>query len=310
MTAIRDAFGKALVELGGKNDQVVVLDADLGSSTRADLFAKTFPERFFQMGIAEQNMMGVAAGLALSGKIPFVTSFATFVTKRACDQVAISIAYPNLNVKIIGAYTGLFSGHTGATHQAIEDISIMRGIPNIVIIDPADAEEMRQAVPVIADYRGPVYLRETRDEWPDIFGADYQFAIGKSTTIIEGQDASIIACGVMTSESIRAAAMLAKQGIKAQVINMSTIKPIDRQAIVTAAQQTGIIITAENHSIFGGLGSAVAEVLVEELPCWMRRVGIPDVFGESGSNQELMEKYGLSAKHIAEVVMHTIKKGR
>jgi transketolase len=308
MTAVRDAFGQALLDLGRENKDVVVLDADLASSTRASFFAKEYPDRFFQMGIAEQNMMGVAAGLALMGKIPFVTTFAVFASKRTCDQVTISVAYPNLNVKIIGAYTGLLSGCTGATHQAIEDIAIMRAIPNMVVVDPADAEEMRQAIKVIARHHGPVYLRETRDEWPDIFGNDYKFEIGKSSVVREGSDAVIIACGVMTSESLQAAEMLAKEGISVRVINMSTIKPIDAKAIVESANKTGAVVTAENHNIYGGLGSAVAEVLGEEAPTLMTRVGIRDVFGESGSNTELLEKYNMNAKYIAEAVRRVLER--
>jgi transketolase len=308
MTAVRDAFGQALLDLGRENKDVVVLDADLASSTRASFFANEYPDRFFQMGIAEQNMMGVAAGLALMGKTPYVTTFAVFATKRVCDQVTISVAYPNLNVKIIGAYTGLLSGCTGATHQAIEDIAIMRAIPNMVVVDPADAEEMRQAVKAIARHHGPVYLRETRDEWPDIFRNDYKFEIGKSTVVREGSDAVIIACGVMTSESLKAAGMLAKERISVRVINMSTIKPIDKKAIVESANKTGAVVTAENHNIYGGLGSAVAEVLGEEAPTLMAKVGIRDVFGESGSNTELLKKYGMSAEHIAQAVKKVLAK--
>jgi transketolase len=297
---IRDAFGKALVEIGQENEDIVVLDADLATSTRASFFAQEFPDRFFQMGIAEQNMMGVAAGLALSGRIPFVTTFAVFATKRALDQLTISVAYPCLNVKIVGAYTGLLSGFTGATHQAIEDIAIMRAIPNMVVIDPADAEEMRQAVRSIAKYNGPVYLRVTRDEWPDIFDKNYHFQIGKGIVVKDGQDLTIIACGVMTSESILASDVLAEDGIKARVINLSTIKPIDKELICKAALETGAILTAENHNIYGGLGSAVAEVIGECCPVLLRRIGIPDVFGESGPNRELLKKYGMSHKHIVE----------
>jgi transketolase len=308
MTAIRDAFGQALLELGSENKDVVVLDADLASSTRASFFANEYPDRFFQMGIAEQNMMGVAAGLALMGKIPYVTTFAVFATKRVCDQVTISVAYPNLNVKIIGAYTGLLSGCTGATHQAIEDVAIMRAVPNMVVVDPADAEEMRQAVKAIARHHGPVYLRETRDEWPDIFSNDYKFEIGKSTIVREGSDAVIIACGVMTSESLQAAEILAKEGINVRVINMSTIKPIDKKAIVESAKKTGAVLTAENHNVYGGLGSAVAEILGEEAPTLMARVGIRDIFGESGSNTELLDKYDMNAKYIAEAVNKVLER--
>ena len=310
MVAVRDAFGKALMELGGENKNVVVLDADLASSTRAAYFAEKYPDRFFEMGVAEQNMMGVAAGLASIGKIPFVTTFAVFATKRACDQVTISVAYPNLNVKIIGAYTGILSGCTGATHQAIEDVSIMRAIPNMVVLDPCDPEEMRQAVKVIAKYRGPVYMRETRDEWPEVFDKSYRFRIGKASEVRRGNNAAIIACGMMTQESIKASKILDKEGISARVINMSTIKPIDKDMIIKCANETGAVVTAENHNIYGGLGSAVAEVLSEEIPTPLVRVGIKDTFGESGSNEELLKKYKMNAEYIADAVKKVIKKRR
>lgn len=308
MVAVRDAFGKALMELGSENKDVVVLDADLASSTRAAYFAEKYPDRFFEMGVAEQNMMGVAAGLASIGKIPFVTTFAVFATKRACDQVTISVAYPNLNVKIIGAYTGILSGCTGATHQAIEDISIMRAIPNMIVLDPCDPEEMRQAVKVIAKYMGPVYMRETRDEWPEVFNKSYRFRIGKASEVRRGNNAAIIACGMMTQESIKASKILDKEGISARVINMSTIKPIDKDMIIKCAKETGAIITAENHNIYGGLGSAVCEVLSEEVPTPLLRVGIKDTFGESGSNQELLKKYDMDSEYIAGAVKKVIKK--
>ncbi len=310
MVAIREAFGKSLVELGEKNGNVVVLDADLASSTRTSYFAERFPDRFFQCGIAEQNMVGVAAGLAASGKIPFVTSFAVFVTKRPADQIAISVAYPGLNVKIIGAYTGLFNGKTGATHMAVEDIAIMRSIPGIVVIDPADATETGKALQVIANYKGPVYMRETRDEWPDIFNPDYEFEVAKAVTVKDGDDATIISCGVMTSESLVAAEKLKEKGIDVRVVNMSTIKPIDRRAIIKSALETGAIVTCENHNIYGGLGSSVAEVLVEEMPVPMQRIGIKDIFGECGTNRELMEKYDMSSTHIMEAVKKVIGKKR
>ncbi|MBM3712924.1 MAG: transketolase family protein [Actinobacteria bacterium] len=306
MTAIREAFGKALAELGEKNKEIVVLDADLASSTKTTYFATKFPDRFFQAGIAEQNMAGVAAGLASCGKIPFVTSFAVFVTKRAADQVSISIAYPGLNVKIIGAYTGLFNGSTGASHMAVEDISIMRAIPGIIVIDPADAEEMTQAVYAISEFNGPVYMRETRDEWPDIFNSVYKFKIGKAAIVRDGTDAAIISCGVMTSESIKAADILENEKINVRVVNISTIKPIDKEMIISCAQKTGAVVTAENHNIYGGLGSAVAEVIVENCPVPMERVGIRDTLGEAGTNSELLEKYKMSASYIAAAVKKTI----
>ncbi|MCD4670544.1 MAG: transketolase family protein [Actinomycetia bacterium] len=306
MVAIREAFGKALLQLGENNKDVVVLDADLASSTKTTYFAEKFPERFFQCGIAEQNMIGVAAGLASCGKIPFVASFAVFVTKRPADQISISVAYPRLNVKIIGAYTGLFNGKTGASHAAVEDISIMRAIPEMVIIDPADAAEMKSVVNVIANYDGPVYMRETRDEWPDVFDDGYCFEIGKASVVRPGDDASIISSGVMTSEAIKASQSLLEEGINVRVINMATIKPIDSNAIIKAAEETGAIVTAENHNIYGGLGSAVAEVLVENHPVPMQRIGIKDVLNEAGTNQELLDKFDMSYKYIMEAVKNVI----
>lgn len=308
MVTLRDAFGKALLELGKQNENVVVLDADLASSTKTTYFAKEFPTRFIQCGIAEQNMVGVAAGLASCGKIPFVTSFAVFVSRRPADQVAISVAYQNLSVKLIGAYTGLFNGKTGASHMAIEDISIMRAIPNMVILDPADAEEMRQAVFAIANYNGPVYLRETRDEWPDIFNSSYKFEIGKSSIVKEGSDATIIASGVMTSESLKAANALENDGLSVRVVNISTIKPIDAAMIIKCAKETGAIVTAENHNIYGGLGSAVAEVIVENNPVPMQRIGIKDRLTEAGSNQELLDKFEMSSSHIVEAVKKVMER--
>ncbi|MHB1347552.1 MAG: transketolase family protein [Candidatus Humimicrobiaceae bacterium] len=308
MVAFREAFGKSLVELGKKNKNIIVLDADLASSTKTTYFAQEFPDRFLQCGISEQNMIGVAAGLASCGKIPFVASFAVFVTKRPADQISISVAYPNLNVKIIGAYTGLFNGKTGATHMAGEDIAIMRAIPGIVVIDPADIIELTQAMEVIADYYGPVYMRETRDEWPDVFDWSYKFEIGEAATVKDGNDATIISSGVMTSESLVAAEKLKAEGIDVRVVNMSTIKPIDKEAIIKSAKETGAIVTCENHNIFGGLGSAVAEVLVEEACVPMLRIGIKDVFIECGSNKELLEKFQMSSTHIAEAVKIVMKR--
>ena len=286
--------------------EVFIIDADLASSTKVTYFAEKFPERFIQCGIAEQNMIGVAAGLAASGKIPFVASFAVFVTKRPADQISVSVAYPHLNVKIIGAYTGLFNGRTGASHMAVEDISIMRAIPGIVVIDPADASEMISAVGAIAEYNGPVYMRETRDQWPDVFDNNYTFKIGKASEVRPGVDACIVSCGVMTSEAIKASEKLSKKGINIRVINMSTIKPIDSGAIIKAAKETGAIVTAENHNIYGGLGSAVAEVLGENYPIPMQRIGIKDILNEAGTDQELLNKFGMSHKHIIEAVENVI----
>ncbi len=302
MVAVRDAFGKALVELGAENKDVVVLDADLASSTRTIHFAEKYPDRFFEMGVAEQNMMGVAAGLASVGKIPFVTTFAVFATKRVYDQITISVAYPNLNVKVVGAYTGILSGCTGATHQAIEDISIMRAIPNMVVVDPCDPEEISQVVKAIVKYKGPVYMRETRDEWPEVFDKNYHFEIGKAVEVRSGSDAAIIACGVMVQESLKSAEILEKENISVSVINMSTIKPIDKDMIIKSAKETGAIVTAENNNIYGGLGGAVCEILSEEVPTPLVRVGIRDTFGESGSNEDLLKKYKMNFDYIVSAV--------
>ena len=303
-----DVLAQTLMELAEHDRDLLVVTSDSRGSGRVTPFAEKFPEQIVEMGIAEQNMVGVAAGLASCGKIPFVTSFAVFVSRRPADQVAISVAYQNLNVKLIGAYTGLFNGKTGASHMAVEDISIMRAIPNIMVIDPADAEETRQAVFAIANHKGPVYFRETRDEWPDIFDSTYKFEIGKASIVKEGSDASIIGTGVMTSEAIKAALSLKSDGISVRVVNMSTIKPVDLPMIIKCAKETGAIVTAENHNIYGGLGSAVAEALVENVPCPMQRIGIRDRLAEAGSNQELLEKYEMSADYIKKAVLKVIER--
>jgi transketolase len=306
MEAVRDVFGHTLVELAHENPDIVVLDADLASSTRALYFAREFPERFFQMGVAEQNMMGVAAGMALLGKIPFVSTFAVFSSRRACDQVAISVAHCQMNVKILGPYTGIVSGNNGATHQAVEDVAIMRSIPGMLVLDPGDDVEMRQVVPAIVDYEGPVYLRMTRDVWPRISPDGYTFEIGKAVQIQDGGDVTLIGSGMMTSQCVEAARLLSEEGLAARVLHVPTIKPIDVDAIVAAAQQTGGIVTAENHTIYGGLGSAVAEVLVEHAPARMKRVGLADRYGECGANVDLLSKYGMSPRHIADAARAVI----
>lgn len=306
MEAVRDVFGHTLVELAHENPDIVVLDADLASSTRALYFAREFPERFFQMGVAEQNMMGVAAGMALLGKIPFVSTFAVFASRRAADQVAISVAHCRMNVKILGPYTGIVSGNNGATHQAVEDVAIMRSIPGMLVLDPGDDVEMRQVVPAILDYEGPVYLRMTRDVWPRISPEGYTFEIGKAVQIQDGGDVTLIGSGMMTSQCVEAARLLSAEGLAARVLHVPTIKPIDVDAIVAAAQQTGGIVTAENHTIYGGLGSAVAEVLVEHAPARMKRVGLADRYGECGANADLLSKYGMSPRHIADAARAVI----
>jgi len=297
--APRDAFGRTLVELARENSDIVVLDADLASSTRVVGFSEAFPERFFQMGVAEQNMVGVAAGMALMGKIPFVSTFGVFASRRVCDQVAISVAHCRLNVKLVGAYSGIVSGNNGATHQAVEDVGIMRSIPHMTVVDPADDIEMEQAVRAIVAYDGPVYLRLTRDAWPRISPECYSFKLGRAVQVREGSDVTLIGSGMMTSQCVGAAQLLAQSGVSARVINIATLKPIDVDAIVKAAEETGCIVTAENHNIYGGLGSAVAEVLVEHSPVPMLRVGLRDCYGECGSNTELLHKYQMSPQHIA-----------
>ena len=296
--ATREAYGEILKELGEKHKDIVVLDADLSKSTKTAVFKKAFPERFFNVGIAEQNLMGIGAGLAASGKIPFVSTFAMFAAGRAFEQIRNSICYPKLNVKIAATHAGLTVGEDGASHQSIEDISLMRSIPNMTVIVPADAEETRKAVAFAATYDGPVYIRLGRMSVPDLFAADYTFELGKAVQLVDGKDVTIIATGIMVASAKQAAEELAAAGISARVLNIHTIKPIDREAIIKAASDTGAIVTCEEHSIIGGLGSAVAEVVVENSPVPMERVGVMDTFGESGTPSSLLVKYHLTAEDI------------
>jgi len=306
--ATRDAYGKALVKLGASIPGVVVLDADLAKSTKTADFMKEYPERFFNMGIAEQNLMGTAAGLAAAGKIPFASTFAIFATGRAFEQIRNSIAYTGLNVKIAASHAGLTVGEDGASHQAIADISVMRSLPNMTVLVPADAVETEKAVFAAAALEGPVYIRLGRPAVPVLFSPDYRFAIGKAALLRPGTDVSVLACGYMLFAALEAAEDLQKEGVSARVINMSTIKPIDREMIIQAARETGALVTAEEHNIIGGLGSAVAEVLVENQPVPLERVGVKDVFGESGKPQELLEKYGLTAKDVKAAVYRVMKR--
>lgn len=308
MEAVREAFGKALVELARRDPRIVVLDADLASSTKVIYFAKEFPDRYFQVGIAEQNMTGIAAGLALMGRIPFTSTFAVFNSRRACDQVAMSIAHARLPVKLIGAYSGIVSGNNGATHQAVEDVAIMRAIPGMVVIDPADTREVRAVVKAVVDYDGPVYLRLSRDAWPDVTPPGYEFRIGRAVLLRPGNDVTLVSSGMMASLCLRAAKDLSAQGVSAAVLHMPTVKPLDVEALVELAQRTGCIVTAENHTIFGGLGGAVAEALVEHCPVPMKRVGLKDTYGECGTNDELLEKYGLSSTHIIGAALEVVKR--
>lgn len=304
--ATREAYGQALEELGAVRQDVVVLDADLSKSTKTSVFQAKYPERFFNAGIAEQNLMGLAAGFAAAGKVPFASTFAVFATGRAYDQIRNSICYPRLNVKIAATHAGITVGEDGGSHQALEDINLMRGLPNMTVLVPADGPEAKNAVKAAADYEGPVYIRLGRSGVPTITDADVPFVIGKGRVMREGADVTLIGCGMMVAKALEAADVLAAEGVNAAVIDMSTIKPIDRELIVEWAKKTGAIVTAEEHNVIGGLGSAVAEVLVEEVLVPMERVGIEDVFGESGTGGELVEKYRLTAEHIVEKAKRAI----
>ena len=301
--ATRESYGNALAELGAQNPNVVVLDADLAGATKTAVFKKAFPERHIDCGIAEGNMMGVAAGLATCGKIPFASSFAMFAAGRAFEQVRNSIGYPHLNVKIGATHAGISVGEDGATHQCNEDIAIMRTIPGMTIICPADDVEARAAVKAAAEYVGPVYMRFGRLAVPVINDeANYKFEIGKGITLKEGKDVTIIATGLEVNESLEAAKLLEADGISAEVINIHTIKPLDKELVVASAKKTGKVVTVEEHSVIGGLGGAVAEALSEEAPTKMLRIGMMDKFGQSGPAKALIEYYGLDGKSIYEKV--------
>ena len=306
--ATRDSYGKALVELGKINDKVYVLDADLAGATKTGVFKKEFPDRHIDCGIAEANMMGIAAGLSTTGLIPFCSSFAMFATGRVYEQVRNSIGYPHLNVKIGGTHAGITVGEDGASHQCNEDIALMRGIPGMVVICPSDGVEARAAVLAAAEYVGPVYLRFGRSPIP-LFNErpDYKFEIGKGIVLKEGKDVTVVATGVCVYEALQAAEELAKEGIDAEVINIHTIKPLDRDLILASAKKTGKVVTVEEHSVIGGLGSAVADVLAETGAGILKKIGIQDVFGESGTALQLLHKYKLDAEGITEGVRDFVK---
>lgn len=300
-TATREAYGKALVELGEKNDKVVVLDADLAAATKTGMFKKAFPDRFIDCGISESNMMGVAAGLATTGYTVFASTFAMFAAGRAYEQVRNSIAYPHLNVKIGATHAGISVGEDGASHQCCEDIALMRAIPGMTIINPADAVEARAAVLAAAEYEGPVYMRFGRLAVPAIFDESYKFEWGKAVVLSEGTDVTICATGLMVNEAIEAKKLLSEQGISAEIINVHTIKPLDKETVLRSASKTGAVVTAEEHSIIGGLGSAVAEAVCEGgKPVPVVRLGVNDVFGKSGPAVELLHIFGLDAQNIVE----------
>lgn len=306
--ATRDAYGDALAALGKKRNDVVALDADLSGSTKTAKFAKIFPDRFFNIGIAEQDMIGTAAGLAIGGKLPFASTFAVFATGRAWEQVRQSVCYPNLNVKIVASHAGITVGEDGGSHQSVEDIAVMRVLPNMTVIVPADGPETMQAIEAVAEYKGPCYVRVGRNKVPTLFGEDYKFKIGKAHVFHEGGDAAIIATGIMVAEALLARDLLKAEGIDAGVINMSTIKPLDADAVIAAAKRCGAIVTAEEHSIIGGLGGAVAEVIAESAPVPMKRIGVKDLFGTSGDQEGLLKHYGMSASDIVAAVKEVIKK--
>jgi transketolase len=305
--SLRDAYGDTLVELGKEDERIVVLDADLSGSTKTAKFAKVFPERFFNMGIAEIDMMNAAAGLATTGKIPFVSTFAIFGTGRAWEAVRQTICYPNLNVKIVCTHGGVTVGEDGASHQALEDVANMRNIPNMRVVVPADDVETREIIKNIAYIDGPFYVRLSREKFPRIFEPEtYTFSFGKGHVLREGEDVTVVSNGVMSSFALLAAEELEREGISVEVVHMPWVKPIDWELIVKSASKTGAVVTAEEHSIIGGLGSAVAEVLVENCPVPMERLGTPDVFGRSGKGWELLDYFNLNDRGIIEKVKRVL----
>lgn len=305
MIATRESYGKALAELGEKYD-IVVLDADLSKSTKTETFKKKFPERFINCGIAEGNMMSVAAGIATTGKIVFASTFAMFAAGRAFEQIRNSIGYPHLNVKIGATHAGLSVGEDGATHQCNEDIGLMRTIPGMVILNPADDIEAKKCVEAAVKYEGPIYMRFGRLAVPILYDDKYKFEIGKGNVLADGSDVTIVATGIMVAEAMKAKDILATSGISARVINICSIKPIDADLLCKASKETGAIVTAEEHSIYGGLGSAVAEAVCEKSPCVVYRVGVQDTYGSSGPAKEVLKYYGLTAENIAETAKKAI----
>lgn len=302
MKGCRDGFGDALLELGAEKADVVALSADLTESTRVEKFAKKYPERFIEVGVAEQNMMGLAAGMALAGKIPFIASYATFSPGRNWDQLRVSVAYSNTNVKIIGAHAGISVGADGATHQALEDLAMTRVLPNLVVISPCDYEETFKAVKAAAVWPGPVYIRFGREKTPLFTTKDTQFGIGKAETFREGNSVSIFATGPLLYKALEVSEELAPKGVQCEVINVSTLKPLDAAAIIVSAKKTGAVVTVEEHQTTGGLFGAIAECLGQNFPVPIEAVGMPNVFGESGKPEELLEKYGMEKNYIIEAV--------
>jgi len=307
--ATRDSFGEAVTELAAEYPEIIVLDADLAAATKTGIFKKAYPDRFFDCGIAECNMIGIAAGLATCGKIPFAASFAMFSAGRAYEQVRNSVGYPKLNVKVVGSHAGISVGEDGATHQCCEDIALMRTVPGMVVLNPSDHYEMKAAVRAMVEHQGPCYVRLGRLAVETInHNDDYKFELGKGIVLREGTDVSIVATGLMVQEALKAAAALAEEGIHAEVINIHTIKPLDEELIIATAKKTGRVITVEEHNIIGGLGEAVSTVLSEKCPTPVTRIGVNDVYGHSGPALDLLKEFGLSAEHIAEVVKEKLGK--
>jgi transketolase len=308
--AMRDVFARTLVELAAEYPNLVVLDGDLANSTRAEVFEQHFPDRFLEMGIAEQNLMGVAAGLATVGFIPWLSSFAVFLVNRDLDQLRQVVAQPNLGVKIGAGYSGLFTARTGKTHQDVSDLAVMRAMPHMTVVAPADGVEARLVMREATARPGPWYVRLVRDATPVHFGPDYRFVIGQAVNLREGSDVTICGTGVQTIRALEAAELLAAEGIAARVVHVPTLKPLDPEGVIRSAEQTGLVVTTEEHTIIGGLGSAIAEILGEHRPTPMLRHGLADVYGESGSNDGLLEKYGLTATHIAAAVHRLLRSAR
>ena len=300
--ATREAYGNALAQYGA-DERIVVLDADLSKSTKTDTFKKVFPERHFNMGIAEADMMCVAAGLATCGKIVFASTFAIFASERACEQIRNSICYPKLNVKICATHAGLTVGEDGASHQCLEDLAVMRALPNMTVISTCDEIETNRAIKAAIDYNGPVYIRLGRLGVEAVHGEDFKFEIGKGVTVRDGKDVTLVATGLMVQESLKAADILAERGIDARVVDIHTIKPIDKDLLVKCAKETGLIVTVEEHNIAGGLGGAVCEALSENYPCKVKMIGVQEKYGKSGTPAALLEKYGLTAQQIADKVI-------
>lgn len=304
--ATRDAYGEVLLELGKRRTDVVVLDADLSGSTKTGKFAKAFPERFYNVGVSEQDLIGTASGLSLTGKLPFASTFAVFETGRAWEQIRQTVCYSNLNVKLIATHGGITVGEDGASHQSVEDIALMRALPNMTVIVPSDAHETKQVVNAISDHYGPVYVRLGRAKVPAAMPDDYEFKIGKAYVFHMGKDANIVAIGIMVSMAIEAAKILKHAGIDAGVINMSTVKPIDKEILLEASRKCKLIVTAEEHSIIGGLGSAVSEFLSENYPIKVHRIGVMDSFGCSGTPEELLKLYGLTPENIIKTIKEAL----